>query len=308
MTSQESSLGDLEGAFSGERVFILGNGPSLAETPLERLDAEYTIAMNDIDTVFGETAWRPSFYLDIRVEPWDEHMVEVVHQLHESGTKCILRDSYKGDSPDLGEAETGVSYVAVTDIPVAERRVDRAIDTGEHQAVWAERFAAGLYRQHSSIYTAANIADILGFSELYFVGCDLYPEYVPIRYPIFAGGADPRTYDADATVDSPVAFLRVEGTPVRSLVNGIAWKLLRRRHIIRPLHRLSRHLGRLRPSHVGGFHHPDDIYTLGTNTKLERVHRAIRSAGELRGFTTYNATIGGRLEVYDRVDIHAVLG
>jgi hypothetical protein len=284
-----------------------GNGPSLAETPLDRLDAEYTIAMNDIDTVFGETAFRPSFYLEIRVEPWDEHKLEVVHQLHESGTRCILRDTCRDDSPDLGEAETGVSYVAVTDIPVAQRRVDRAIATGEHQAVWAERFAAGLYRQHSSIYTAANIADILGFSELYFVGCDLYPEYVPIRYPIFAGGADPRTYDADPAVDSAVAFLQVEDTPLRSLVNGIAWKLLRQKHIIRPLHRVSRHLGRLRPTHVGGFHHPNKVFPLGWNMSLERVHRAIRSAGELRGFTPYNATVGGQLEVYDRVDIHAVL-
>ena len=43
---------DLAGAYEGERLFLIGNGPSLEETPLEALESEYTMAMNRIDLIY----------------------------------------------------------------------------------------------------------------------------------------------------------------------------------------------------------------------------------------------------------------
>jgi hypothetical protein len=39
------------------------------------------------------------------------------------------------------------------------------------------------------------------------------------------------------------------------------------------------------------------------NVKLERLHEIVRLFGERYGFEVYNATVGGHLEVYDRVDV-----
>lgn len=47
----------------GRRAFVIGNGPSLRISDLERLRNEITFASNRIYVCFGETSWRPTYYL-----------------------------------------------------------------------------------------------------------------------------------------------------------------------------------------------------------------------------------------------------
>lgn len=49
--------------YSGERCFIIGNGPSLAAGDLDRLKGEHCFAANGIYRMFEKTKWRPEFYL-----------------------------------------------------------------------------------------------------------------------------------------------------------------------------------------------------------------------------------------------------
>lgn len=44
------------------RIFIIGNGPSLRISDLEKLQNEVTIACNKIFLAFEETIWRPTYY------------------------------------------------------------------------------------------------------------------------------------------------------------------------------------------------------------------------------------------------------
>lgn len=44
-----------------ERLFIIGNGPSLNETPLDQLADEYTFAVNRIDKIYYEESYLPHF-------------------------------------------------------------------------------------------------------------------------------------------------------------------------------------------------------------------------------------------------------
>lgn len=46
----------------GARAFIIGNGPSLRISDLERLKEEITFASNNIFVAFQETSWRPTYY------------------------------------------------------------------------------------------------------------------------------------------------------------------------------------------------------------------------------------------------------
>jgi glycosyltransferase involved in cell wall biosynthesis len=61
----------LRGRFAGERIFIMGNGPSLNRMELELLAGEHVFAMNRISLLFPRISWRPDFFtaFDIRVVP-----------------------------------------------------------------------------------------------------------------------------------------------------------------------------------------------------------------------------------------------
>lgn len=50
---------------AGERAFILGNGPSLAETDLAPLRAEVTFGLNRIYLLFDQSEFRPTYYVSI---------------------------------------------------------------------------------------------------------------------------------------------------------------------------------------------------------------------------------------------------
>jgi hypothetical protein len=61
----------LRNKFKGNRIFVIGNGPSLNKTPLHLLENDYTFGVNRIYLLFDKIKWRPQFYtaFDIRVVP-----------------------------------------------------------------------------------------------------------------------------------------------------------------------------------------------------------------------------------------------
>jgi hypothetical protein len=56
---------ELKGRYKGERVFLIGNGPSLNETPLYLLENEYTMCFNRFNLMFERLNWLPTFYMSI---------------------------------------------------------------------------------------------------------------------------------------------------------------------------------------------------------------------------------------------------
>ena len=51
-----------KGKYAGKRCFIIGTGPSLRASDLDKLKDEFTFASNKIHYIYEETAWRPTFY------------------------------------------------------------------------------------------------------------------------------------------------------------------------------------------------------------------------------------------------------
>lgn len=64
-------LNGLRNKFAGERIFIMGNGPSLNKTPLDKLENEFVFGLNRISLLFDRVSWRPTFFtaFDVRVVP-----------------------------------------------------------------------------------------------------------------------------------------------------------------------------------------------------------------------------------------------
>lgn len=62
VTANERRLASLKNCHTGQRCFIIGNGPSLKISDLEKLENEITFASNQIFVAFEETDWRPTYY------------------------------------------------------------------------------------------------------------------------------------------------------------------------------------------------------------------------------------------------------
>jgi len=58
------SLRKLKNIHSGERCFLIGNGPSLQPADLDRLQNEKAFASNYIYRMYAHTLWRPTYYLN----------------------------------------------------------------------------------------------------------------------------------------------------------------------------------------------------------------------------------------------------
>jgi hypothetical protein len=55
-------LEDLRDAFRGQRVVLIGNGPSLRNTDLRKIAGEYTIGLNRIYLNYPNMGFEPTFY------------------------------------------------------------------------------------------------------------------------------------------------------------------------------------------------------------------------------------------------------
>ena len=58
-----SHIRSLKGSLKNKTVLIVGNGPSLNQTPLEDFSDVFSIGMNKIDLIFDKTNWRPNIVL-----------------------------------------------------------------------------------------------------------------------------------------------------------------------------------------------------------------------------------------------------
>ena len=301
----EMSIQEFEDAYEGERLFLLGNGPSLKETPLHLINDEYTFGVNNIANIFDETEWRPTFFMAIHGEP--SIPKENVHEVVDIGTQCFFpadRLEYVRERPNV-ERVTLQHLIEKDDVDFSEVHIDWD-SFNEARAVWSDDVTEVVYHYTSILYPAMQLADYMGFSEIYLLGCDLYPEWD--LHMIFESGADPGAFysNSDSKLQRVYEFLENADRPVRSVVNGLAYhfcdSILFRR--AQPL------LRRLDDRFANQVHFYDTFdmgHFLGgnrvLNEKIIQSHRLARVATSERELSIYNATLGGSLEVHPRVDL-----
>lgn len=57
--SEREYIATLKNRYAGKPLLVVGNGPSLNKTPLERFQSTPSIGMNKINLLFDQTKWRP---------------------------------------------------------------------------------------------------------------------------------------------------------------------------------------------------------------------------------------------------------
>ena len=303
------SMKMLQGRYEGERVFLIGNGPSLDKTPLERLNSEYSIALNGINDIYSETTWRPSFYALLLEEFEKNYDTYFINNLR-SGVECITLCQHK---KEFGDRED-IHYVKkkkLKDDTMGSGKNFHKLNKEEIQSMrlcnlyefWPNDISNYIHTYHS-MYAIIQIAIYMGFKEIYLLGCDLgYGTHDP--HMIFKEGLNPHGWKEGKGTYLPESYR--EGTLIKSIINGVVFKTL------------TSPIGDLAGQVLDYVNEFDDENRFGSHTQLQpedlthvndeitKSHIAAQRIASDQGVDIYNATIGGELEVYPRVSLEEIV-
>lgn len=166
----------LKNKYKGERCFLVGNGPSLARTPLELLKEEYTFGLNKIADIYPTTTWRPSFYASVGNSSIYPNFARAARVAMKESVSFVCIDNlpfllglFKVDAPGDGQVKACRVPVNVYPVKVTFKHHVPQIDP----SVWSHDIAKSVSKDGSSMFAVMQIAVYLGFSPLILIGCDL---------------------------------------------------------------------------------------------------------------------------------------
>lgn len=154
-TKYGKELRKLKDKFLGERCFIVGNGPSLKISDLDKLKDEYTFAFNRIYYVFNDTDWRPTFYC---IQD-DKMIMNSIDKI-----KTCIKTRYIFAPIDFKffyNINLNTSYY------FCQRR-----NTDISNIYFSESIDKGISVCNTVTYTAIQLAVYMGFTNIYLIGID----------------------------------------------------------------------------------------------------------------------------------------
>jgi hypothetical protein len=238
LTENERCIAKYKNRHKGERVFIMGNGPSLNLCDLRLLKSEVTFGVNSIFLNYANMGFHPTYYVVEDVFVAEDRAGEI--NTYKGPTKFFgnyLRYCLS-DSDDTLWLNVRFRYDNYPDFPHFSRNALRMIWTGGTVA-----------------YICLQLAYYMGFSEVYLVG-----------------------FDHSYTVPSDAV---VSGTEIVSVNDD-------------PNH--------FHPSYFGKGYRWHDPQV----DRMERAYGRAKQVFESCGRQIFNATVGGQLEVFDRVDYRSL--
>lgn len=155
-----------------ERVFLIGNGPSLAETNLNLLKNEITIAMNRISMMYEKNKdWRPTYYIycssNVNDKSWgNEWLSSVQSAISEIHTTSFVASIFK-ERIDPQNKFDKVKWFG----SLSEKKPDSKgnIDIESFSTNIVDR----IDKSGTSMNLALQLAYHMGFKEIVFIGTDL---------------------------------------------------------------------------------------------------------------------------------------
>ena len=252
-------LKTLKNKFNGNRCFIMGNGPSLQYTALEKLENEYVFGLNRCYLLYNDISWRPAFYTavdDVVVPDIADEINEVIGSSPQT-TFFFPEVYYHHKLFDLGS-----NVLFFRQIPPDP--------TKGHDGFFSSNSLRYLRTPYTVTLTALQLAVYLGFNPIYLIGCDT-------DYQI-----TPNVHMEGSTID-PASGERIEGYIITSQSDN-------------DINHFSR-----------------DYFGSGRKWHYPNVKGMMRGYGFAKkccqrlGVQVYNATIGGKLEIFPRADFNTIL-
>ena len=188
------------------RCFVIGNGPSLARTNLDKITGEPSFACNNIHLIYGQTKWRPTHYVraeqsgfKIDVNYWQES-IDVHLKL---GCEMWCNHVFKAGGTDLTPCNHYNKHFNNPDCP----------------HLW---HLPMLCTFGSSVNVAVQIAVKLGYSPIYLVGCDLgYENNKPSHFdPKYEHGQEQDAFYANGDTLAAHMIAARSGHPIYNATLG----------------------------------------------------------------------------------------
>ena len=143
------------------RAFVVGNGPSLSDTPLDLLKGERTFAVNRIWKIFDETDWRPTDYVRCELPEYDGGAVcEDIKKMAKFDCKLWVQAGF-------------FRYAARQDIIFGVPVYPFLTCTGEKIHDWHFDLGDYICGYGTVVQVAIQLAILQGADSVYLVGCDL---------------------------------------------------------------------------------------------------------------------------------------
>ena len=154
LSERDRRLYELKDKHLGRRAFVLGNGPSLLTSDLERLNGEITFASNKIYLAMDDIVWRPTYYnvIDVLVAGNNAEKIRSLDLTHIHSVAVL---------PHLDDPR----FLFLDHLPTIERFGGRFLG-------FSRDLLRGVYGGHTVIYLQLQLALYLGIREVYLIGVD----------------------------------------------------------------------------------------------------------------------------------------
>jgi len=157
---------------NGKRVFIIANGPSLADTDLNPLKNEITIAMNKISLIYDKNPdWKPTYYLfsstNVNHPDWGDSWTKAVRDsIKHKETTGFIAKQFKNRIDPKNKYENVYWFK-----DMSEHKPDQQGNI--KQQCFSTNVVERIDKSGSTINLALQLSYFMGFNEVVLVGADL---------------------------------------------------------------------------------------------------------------------------------------
>lgn len=166
----KENVKSLKGVHEGDRCFIAGNGPSLANTNLDLIAGEYSFGLNRVSLIYDKTKWRPTYFVLVNeIAAYSSpHMFEKEIMVNNDlGITCIVNEDFINPN----KCRRHKQYEDLENIYFVKSVGDRNFPFHDDQ--WSYDPSNKVTKYGSCLMALVQIACYMGFKKIYLVGCDL---------------------------------------------------------------------------------------------------------------------------------------
>ncbi|WP_171212878.1 6-hydroxymethylpterin diphosphokinase MptE-like protein [Ruegeria sp. HKCCA5426] len=153
-------LNGLTKKYARNRCFIIGNGPSLAASDLEKIKDEISFASNKIFLIYDQTSWRPNFYC-VEDKLVFTQCLDEIQKL--SGCKKLFPANLFSDAKKF---EGAVCFPLIP-----PKNWDNPLEDPEFPEFNPD-LTSGIAWGSTIVYTEIQLAIAMGFTEICLLGLD----------------------------------------------------------------------------------------------------------------------------------------
>lgn len=236
--SDMSGVAELKNTKHGKRCFIIGNGPSLRISDLDRLKEEDCFGVNRIFHIFDQTEWRPKYYVVADRSVIFEQIPKNLNYLTGCCEQIFLNSCvFPGVSKNDIKENVHFPYINIFD------------NNKDGSPYFADDIEDQIYHGSTVTYICIQLAVYMGYSEIYLLGIDH-------NYNI---------QNKDGKI--------IQDKNVQNYMAGIEGKIV-------------------------------NVPEMDGSTKA---YKKAREVCEAKGIIIKNATRGGRLEEFERIDFDSLV-